>query len=183
MTREQLEHILRAASQIIEERDLLIIGSQSVLASWHEERLPIEALRSIEADVSALDGDEEKSDRIDGALGEGSRFHETFGIYAQGVSLRTAVLPRGWRERLIVFDTERTQPGRGLCLEPHDCVISKMVAGRPKDYAFATALVNAGLLDARTLMERIEMLDVAGREQQRIRTWLRGAARRTPEVS
>ncbi|HEY8758143.1 MAG TPA: DUF6036 family nucleotidyltransferase [Candidatus Limnocylindria bacterium] len=179
MTREQLEHILRAASQIIAERDLLIIGSQSVLGSWDEEQLPIEALRSIEVDVSALDGDEQKSDRIDGALGEGSRFHETFGIYAQGVSLRTAVLPHGWwRERLIVFDTERTRPGRGLCLEPHDCAISKMVAGRPKDYAFATALLNAGLLDARTLVDRIEMLEVSDQEQERIRAWLRGAVRR-----
>jgi hypothetical protein len=177
VTRDQLEHILRAASQIIEERDLLIIGSQSVLGSWDETRLPAEALRSIEADVAAWDGDEEKSDRIDGALGEGSRFHETFGIYAQGVSLTTAVLPQGWRERLVALDTESTRPGRGLCLEPHDCAISEIVAGRPKDYGFATALLSAGLLDPRTLAQRIELLDVSDREKERIRTWLRGARR------
>jgi hypothetical protein len=175
MTRQQLEHILRAASQIIEERDLLIIGSQAVLGSWDETRLPPEALRSIEADVAAVDGDEQKSDRIDGALGEGSRFHETFGIYAQGVSLGTAVLPQGWQERLVALDTESTRPGRGLCLEPHDCAISKMVAGRPKDYSFATALLKSGLLDPRTLAERIELLDVSDREKERIRAWLRGA--------
>jgi uncharacterized nucleotidyltransferase DUF6036 len=175
VTREQLEHILRAASQIIEERDLLVIGSQSVLGSWDETRLPIEALRSIEADVAAVDGDEQKSDRIDGALGEGSQFHETFGIYAQGVSLATAVLPHGWRDRLVALETESTRPGRGLCLEPHDCAISKMVAGRPKDYSFATALLSAGRLDPRTLAERIDVLDVSERERDRIRAWLRGA--------
>jgi hypothetical protein len=34
--------------------------------------------------------------------------HETFGYYAQGVSVTTAVLPAGWRERLVMFRT----PGR-----------------------------------------------------------------------
>ncbi|HEV2251158.1 MAG TPA: DUF6036 family nucleotidyltransferase [Candidatus Limnocylindria bacterium] len=175
MTREQLEHILRASSQVIEERDLLVIGSQSVLGTWDERRLPAEALRSIEADLATLDGDEQKSDRIDGALGEGSRFHETFGIYAQGVSLRTAVLPDGWRDRLVALDTESTRPGRGLCLEPHDCVSSKMIAGRLKDYSFATALLRSGLVAPETLAERIELLDATERDKQRIRAWLRGA--------
>jgi hypothetical protein len=54
-----------------------------------------------------------KSDLIDGNIGEGSRFHETFGFYAQGVSLKTAVLPAGWRDRLVVLDNERTKPGLG----------------------------------------------------------------------
>ena len=174
MTRDQLEHILRAASRVIQERDLLIIGSQSVLATWDETRLPKEALRSIEADVAPLDGDDRKSDLIDGALGEGSRFHETFGFYAQGVSLKTAVLPAGWRDRLIPLESESTRPGRGLCLEPHDCVISKMVAGREKDYEYATALLSAGLLDPEVLAQRIELLEVSATEKGRIRAWLRG---------
>jgi len=44
--REQLEHILRAAAQITKQKDLLVIGSQSVLASWDETQLPPEAVRS-----------------------------------------------------------------------------------------------------------------------------------------
>ena len=174
MTREQLEHILGAASKIVGERDLLVIGSQSVLATWDESRLPREAIRSIEADVATMDGDDLKSDRIDGALGEGSGFHETFGIYAQGVSLETAILPRGWQDRLVALDTAATQPGRGLCLDPHDCVISKMIAGRQKDYDFATALVGSGLLDPAVLVERIALLDRAERDKDRIRAWLVG---------
>ena len=174
MKRAQLEHILRAAAQIIKHDELLVIGSQSVLGSWDETRLPPEAIRSIEADVASLDGDEEKSDLIDGSLGEGSQFHETFGIYAQGVSLKTAVLPEGWRDRLVMLDNPSTQPGRGLCLEPHDCVLAKMVAGRQKDYDFATALLKAALLDPKTLAERIELLDISEDEKERIRGWLRG---------
>lgn len=175
MRREQLEHIVRAAADVIKQRDVLVIGSQSVLGSWDETGLPPEAVRSIEADVTPLDGDEEKSDLIDGSLGEGSRFHETFGIYAQGVSLTTAVLPGGWRDRLVKLDNPSTHPGRGLCLEPHDCVIAKVVAGRQKDYDFATALFKAGLLDPTTLAERIELLEISDNEKERIRAWLRGA--------
>ena len=140
--------------------------------------MPLEAIRSIEADVAPLDGDDEKSDLIEGSLGQGSRFHETFGIYAEGVSLQTAVLPTGWRDRLVVLDTPSTQPGRGLCLEPHDCVISKMVAGRPKDYAFADALLRAKLLDARTLAERVDGLDLPEPSRQRLRDWARGVVAR-----
>lgn len=71
-----------------------------------------------------------------------------------------------------------THPGRGLCLEPHDCVIAKMVAGRQKDYDFATALFKAGLLDPTTLAERIELLGISDNEKERIRAWLRGALAR-----
>jgi len=41
--REQLEHVLRAASTIAGEHDVLVIGSQAVLASFPEDRLPPEA--------------------------------------------------------------------------------------------------------------------------------------------
>lgn len=178
MKREQLEHILRSAANITAEPELLIIGSQSVLGSWHDEDLPPEAIRSIEADVVAPDGDVERTDRIDGALGEGSLFHQTYGIYAQGVGLTTAVLPDGWRDRLVTLESENSKPGRGLCLEPHDCVLSKMVAGRQKDYDFADALLKARLLDPNTLAARVKLLDITDAAKTEIRTWLRGQRRR-----
>ena len=177
MKRKQLEHVLRAASQIVDSADLLVIGSQSVLATWDERRLPGAAIRSMEADVATLDGDEAKSDLIDGSIGEGSRFHETYGFYAQGVSLKTAVLPAGWRDRLVVLDNERTRPGRGLCLEPHDCVASKLVAGRAKDYEFAAALVKAGLVKLDVLTKRIAQLDIDSATRAGIVTWMEGQRR------
>ena len=177
MKREQLEHVVRAASDIVDSADLLIIGSQSVLATWDERRLPNAAIRSMEADVATLDGDEAKSDLIDGNIGEGSRFHETFGFYAQGVSLKTAVLPAGWRDRLVALDNERTKPGRGLCLEPHDCVASKLVAGRAKDYEFAAALVKAGLVKLDVLAKRVALLEIDGATRAGIVIWMGGQRR------
>lgn len=40
MNREQLAHILRAAATIVDDPNILDIGSQSVLATFDEEELP-----------------------------------------------------------------------------------------------------------------------------------------------
>ena len=90
----------------------------------------------------------EKSDKVEGAIGEFSPFHETFQYYAEGVSTSTAVLGPGWEDRLVVFENESTKPGRGLCLEPHDCVAAKLAAGREKDFEFAAALLREQLVDS-----------------------------------
>jgi len=131
--RAQLEHVLRAASTIVGERDIVVLGSQSILCSIADEQLPDEATTSIEADLAFFDdpGDA-KADAVDGAIGELSSFHETYGYYAQGVSIGTAVLPAGWRDRLVTMETPASEPARGLCLDPHDvlCQSSSPAGGR-----------------------------------------------------
>lgn len=68
------------------------------------------AQRSIEVDIVPFDDpDGLKADLIEGSIGEASMFHATFGYYAQGVSETTAILPGGWRDRLLRFDS----PGTG----------------------------------------------------------------------
>jgi hypothetical protein len=177
MRRDQLEHVLRAACTIAKADEALVVGSQAILGSLPEEALPVEAIRSIEVDVAFLDDvDDELSDQVDGALGELSQFHETFGYYAQGVSVATAVLPSGWQERLIVFETPGTAPGRGLCLERHDLVVSKLVAYREKDREFAAALIREGLVDTAVLLTRIELLEVEDVVRQLLRDWLDAAS-------
>jgi Nucleotidyltransferase of unknown function (DUF6036) len=175
MRREQLEHVLRAAATITGDPDVLVIGSQSILGAIPEQRLPFEATASIEVDVTFFDDpQDEKSDQVDGAIGELSSFHEMYGYYAQGLSVSTAVLPAGWRDRVILLESASTAPGRGHCLEPHDCVVAKLVAGREKDYAFAGALLRVGLIDATVLAACIELLD-GGLPQpvrERLRAWV-----------
>jgi hypothetical protein len=51
MTREQLEHAVRASGAILRTNSLLVIGSQALHAS-HGGELPDEATRSIEVDSS-----------------------------------------------------------------------------------------------------------------------------------
>jgi len=159
MRRVQLEHVLRAAAQIIDDPDLLVVGSAAILGTYGEDDLPLAATRSDEADLAPFDDrDGSRSMAIEGSLGSGSMFHETHGYYADGVSLETAIVPPGWRERLVLFETEGTAPGRGWCLEHHDLAVAKLVAGRSKDYEFVEALLDASLLDPAVLKERFAAL-------------------------
>jgi hypothetical protein len=89
------------------------------------------------------------------------------------VSITTAILPAGWRDRLVPLDTPGTAPGRGLCLDPHDCVIAKLLAGREKDLRFATALVRAHLIDPAVLAERLQTVQAHPLALDRTRTWIR----------
>jgi len=51
--RAQLEHVLRAASQIADDPNVLVIGSQSVLGAIPEDRLPLAATASIDSEHRA----------------------------------------------------------------------------------------------------------------------------------
>lgn len=103
----------------------------------------------------------ERAELIDGSIGEGSHFHEQFGYYAQGVSEATAVLPAGWKERLVRLKNPNTGGVEGLCLEIHDLAISKYVAGREKDLEFTRALARHGMTRRATLEARAAATNLA----------------------
>jgi hypothetical protein len=130
----------------------VIIGSQSILGQFPDA--PASLLVSIEADVYPL-ARPERADLVDGSIGEGSQFHEQFGYYAQGVGEKTAVLPAGWRKRLVSVRNDNTGGVEGLCLEVHDLAISKYVAGREKDLRFTRELARHGMIRRTTLLERL----------------------------
>lgn len=151
MTRSELEHVIRAAGAIAGDREIIVIGSQAVLGQF--PHAPQALLVSMEADVYPRERPE-RADLIDGAIGEGSRFHEQFGYYAQGVGEATAILPDGWRDRLVRVENANTGGCAGLCLEVHDLAISKYAAGREKDLAFTATLARHGMTARKTLLER-----------------------------
>ena len=157
MTREQLEHVIRAAASIAEDDEIVVIGSQSVLGQFPDA--PDALLVSNEADVFPKNHPE-RWDLIDGSIGEGSPFHRTFGYYAQGVGESTATLPTGWGGRLIEVRGPRTRGATGLCLEIHDLVLSKYVAGRPKDIDFVQEVARRRMADAAILRSRLADLPV-----------------------
>lgn len=172
MNRSQFAHTIRAAAGVLGVKEVLVIGSQAVHASL-KEVFPA-AQRSIETDIAVLDdSDGRMADLIDGSIGEASLFQETFGYYAQGVEPSTAILPEGWRKRLIPFSSPETNGVTALCLELHDLWVSKSMAGRPKDREFCDELLKRKYVRAKTLEERLEK--VKGQPQQKIlkaRSWL-----------
>ena len=78
MQRHQLEHLIRSASAIADVYEIVVIGSQSILGSF--PFAPEILLESMEADVYPL-LEPEKSDLIDGSIGELSMFEKTYGYY------------------------------------------------------------------------------------------------------
>ena len=155
MNRAALEHILRAASAIANEREFIVIGSQAILGQY--PAAPESLLMSIEADVYPRYAPE-RSDVVDGAIGELSDFHQTFGYYAHGVDQTTAILPEGWIERLIRVENENTGGAIGWCLEAHDLAAAKLAAGREQDRQFVQVLLAERLVSADQLVERIATL-------------------------
>jgi hypothetical protein len=138
MTRQQLEHIIRASGSITDQRVILVLGSQAILGSV--EDVPEKLLVSIEADVFPLK-DPDKMELINGSIGEISRFHETFGYYAHGIPPDSCPLPAGWEKRLNPIKNENTNGVTGLCLSALDLACSKLAAGRPKDLDFVTEIL------------------------------------------
>jgi hypothetical protein len=153
MTREQLEHVIRAAAANADTDEIVVVGSQAIHGAHPDTADPV-LCRSMEADVFPLHAPE-NSILIDGAIGERSVFHETFGYYAHGVDIGTASLPEGWRERLVPIRNENTRQRTGWCLDPHDLAASKLVAGRPKDLEFLRAMIGLGMLDPALFAERL----------------------------
>lgn len=157
MTRAALEHIIRAAGTIADVEDLIVIGSQAILGQFPQA--PAELLVSNEADLFPR-SHPERSDLIDSTIGQGSPFENSFGYYAHGVGPETAILPAGWRDRLILVSGENTRFIRGWCLEVHDLAVAKYVAGREKDLSFTAALIAHQLVTQRVLEERLRATQV-----------------------
>jgi hypothetical protein len=65
------------------------------------------------------------------------------------------VLPAGWRERLIAVCNENTRGATGLCLDPHDLSVAKLVAGREKDMRFIREAALANLVSSQSLYMRL----------------------------
>jgi len=176
MNREDLEHIIRAAADVTDEYEFIIVGSQSILGPIP---YPPDVFKlSAEVDIYPRDA-EEKSELIEGALGEGSQFHTTYGYYAQGVDSTTAKLPLGWEQRLHRVQSEEGTNGRvGLCLDVIDLFMAKAAANREKDREFDLALLQHGFVkaaDALKMVDQMHLLSDADKRNMRarIRRWVK----------
>ncbi len=171
MTREQLEHAIRAACEVSEDTEIWIFGSQAILAEFPDA--PIDLRASIEVDVQPKNRPENVV-AIDGALGELSLFHQTHGFYVHGLPIEKAVaLPQGWQDRTKpIHDEVSTRGKTGWCIEVHDLAASKLVAYREKDRDFVRVLLIENMIVVETLLERIHMLQIDEQLRERILKWV-----------
>lgn len=168
MTREELEHAIRAACDVADDREVWVFGSQAILGEFPEA--PEELRQSAEADVAPKNFPD-RVDRIDGVLGELSQFHETFGFYVHGVPIETADLPPGWKERAVPVSGRGIEPSTGWCIEAHDLAASKLSVFRPKDRDFVRVLIVEGLVSGEVLVERLRGLPLDDDLRTRLIQW------------
>jgi hypothetical protein len=165
MRRDQLEHAIRAACQIIGRPEVIVLGSQSILGAFREDELPVQATMSGEIDILPIaDSNEETeqlADLIEGVAGEFSPFEEVHGFRIDGVDLQTSALPEGWRDRLVKVQNANTaessggQQFTGWCLDKEDLCVAKLCALREKDQNFVSALIRADLVDPDVIAVRL----------------------------
>jgi hypothetical protein len=170
MTREQLEHAIRAACNVSDDSELNVFGSQAILGEYPEA--PAELRTSVEVDVQPRNRPE-AVDLIDGALGELSPFHVTYGFYVHGVSIDAATLPAGWEDRTIpVTHPIATRGYTGHCLECHDLAASKLFAYREKDRDFVRVLLIEGLAAPELLKDRIDVMPIDQERKDHLTRWV-----------
>lgn len=161
MRRDEFRDALRRAAEITGDHDLVVIGSQSVHGAFSPTVLPPAATASGEVDIMAAHDIE--GDKMWLLAGRGGGWGDQAEI--DGVDITTATLPQGWVDRLIAFPLD-DQPDCviGWCLDPHDLVVSKAVAGRDKDRQFIDALVDAHLVDPAVSLQRLVAIDPGCRQ-------------------
>ena len=165
MKKQHVDHVLRAAGRITGETKFIIIGSQA-LHGKHPD-VADEILMSAEVDLIAKDA--ASATEWLNAMGAESPFHESFGYYADPVDEKSAVLPRGWKGRLVNLPKGDTEGVVGLCLDPHDLAISKYVARREKDRIFTKELAKRDLVSRTRLLALVDGTPVEESVRKRIR--------------
>lgn len=183
MKRSELEHLLRAAGSVLNEKQFIVIGSQSILGRFPDAPAPL----LISAEIDVIAKNRKSNTDILEAIGEASRFHDEFGYYIDPVDTNTAVLPKDWKARLVNVSNANTGGVTGLCLDPHDLFVSKIAAGRDKDILFVRTMALHDMVDpdrvielAKTVPNTVEDLDRSARLVRRIERLYRDLA---PELS
>ena len=97
MKRQQLDHILRAAGTITGQKRFVIVGSQALHGKYPD--LADSIVMSAEVDLFAPK--QPDATELLNEIGVDSPFHVTYGFYADPVDEATAVLPKGWKGRLV----------------------------------------------------------------------------------
>ena len=175
MTREQLEHAIRAACEVSEDSEIWVFGSQAILGEFPDA--PEDLCASIEVDVQPKNRPDNVA-AIDGTLGELSLFHQTHGFYVHGLPIEeAAAFPQGWEHRAKpVVDEISTRGNTGWCVEAHDLAAGKLAAYREKDRDFVRVLLTEAMIVAKTLIERIHLLKIDEQLRERLVLWIQNTA-------
>ena len=150
MRKAQLEEIIRAASVAAGRKEFVVFGSQAVHALTNEP--PVEVLVSRECDLWFRE-EPVTQELLKREFGRESAFERARGFYLDPLPPDFPMVPAGWEQRLVEMQVGEIKL---RCLEIHDLIVTKLAAGRLKDYEFIAAVLMAKLAHADEVPRRIQ---------------------------
>jgi hypothetical protein len=154
--KSDLFELIRQIAELVPGETPIIVGSQAVHAVT--DSLPEIVQRSIECDFLLTGGKTESRIKINKKLGVFSEFQIEHGFYADALGLATVVLPTGWRERLQpLTDDDRNEIA--FYAEIHDIAVSKLIAGREKDFLFLKEAFIREFITPEVFIERLRLME------------------------
>jgi hypothetical protein len=155
--KSNLFELVREIKKLVPEETPIIVGSQAVHTVTN---FPPEIVQqSIECDFLFAEGKSEIRVEINKKLGVFSPFQLEHGFYADALGLATVVLPTGWRERLQPLEDENGKV-IAYCAEIHDVAVSKLIAGREKDFLFLKEAFLREIIQIGIFTERIRLVEL-----------------------
>lgn len=155
LSREKVEHGLRAAADILGTKDLVLIGSAT--AVFGEGRYTLRMARSEEIDTYSPDARARSGDELE-SIGPRTPFFETHGFYVDGVSPDTARMPADWRDRATTVPLKTDPSIRVTVPELNDVALSKLIAWREKDIGWLEDAAMLGRIDPVAMAGRVEAM-------------------------
>lgn len=101
-----------------------------------------------------MSGKSETRIEINKKFGVFSNFQLENGFYADALGLATVILPTNWQKRLQSFKDENGET-IAFVAEIHDIAVSKLIAGREKDFLFLKELFAWEFINIDVFLERV----------------------------
>lgn len=156
MRKSDLFELITAIRKLSPDEVPVIVGSQAV--HYITDFPPDIVRQSIECDFLIVGGKSETRAEINKKLGVFSQFQIEHGFYADALGLATVVLPTGWQERLVDIEDENGNPVARVA-EVYDVAVSKLIAGREKDFVFLKELFLREYISVETFLERAGLIN------------------------
>ncbi len=150
MQRAQFEQLVVRTASVANRREVVVFGSQSVHAVTDQP--PTEVLISAECDVWLRD-EPLVAQRLTAELGKDSAFAKAAGVYVDPLPPDLPMAPEGWERRLVALPVGEVI---ARCLEIHDLIVTKLAAGRLKDYEFIAAVLMRKLARPDEVVRRLQ---------------------------
>jgi hypothetical protein len=151
MKKQQLNELLSSVVTRHPHLRLIVAGSQAL--HGHLSSVPSVVEQSMEVDLLLTGEAFRARSLIEEEFGMESPYQGTTGLYVHPVGLGTITLPQGWEQRLVPLGKDRDW-GNVWALEIHDLTVTKLIAGREKDFVFILELLRSENAKLDVVLER-----------------------------